>query len=242
MPFTGAIGRRVYDYIFVPVIGPDGEVESIAGTTRDITERKESEERQRILTDELAHRSKNSLTVIQAMVSRTLNGTVSFDEARGTLVRRIQALSRSQSLLVDWGLEGARLSEIVRLEFEAFFERVDASGLEVMLNSRSAQTFALLLHELATNATKYGALSRPQGNVIINWSIEGTGAEARFRFQWQERGGPPVNPPKHRGFGSILIEKVVAQEFGTPMLEFAPEGVRYQIDTPLSAVAGGDNG
>ncbi len=130
------------------------------------------------------------------------------------------------------------MAEIVRLEFEAFSERIKAVGPDVMLNPRAAQTFALLLHELATNAVKHGALSRPEGQIAIRWSIEGAGAEARFKFQWQERDGPPVVPPTHQCFGRILLEKAAAQDFGAlPKISFAAEGLSYEIDGPLSVVA-----
>ena len=137
-------------------------------------------------------------------------------------------------MLIAEGFEGASVAEIVRLEFEAFSDQVKAVGPDVMLNPRVAQTFALLVHELATNATKYGALSRPDGQIAIHWSIEGAGAEARFRFQWQERDGPPVVPPTRQGFGRILLERAAAQEFGAPKVRFAPEGLSYEIDAPLS--------
>jgi two-component sensor histidine kinase len=110
-----------------------------------------------------------------------------------------------------------------------------------MLNSRATQTFALLLHELATNAAKYGALSQPaRGRVDINWSIEGEAEDARFRFQWQERGGPVVVPTR-KGFGSILLEKLASQDFGAPpTISFAPHGLSYSIDASLSIMTAGN--
>ena len=106
-----------------------------------------------------------------------------------------------------------------------------------MLNPRVAQTFALVVHELATNATKHGALSRPDGRIAIHWSVEGTGVEARFKFQWNELDGPPVLPPTREGFGRILLEKAALQEFGGPAkIEFAPEGLSYEINALLSVV------
>jgi two-component sensor histidine kinase len=109
------------------------------------------------------------------------------------------------------------VAEIIRLEFEGFSDRVTAVGPDVMLNSRVAQTFALLLHELAT---KYGALSlQDKGSVDINWSIDGKAEEARFKFKWQERDGPPVVVPTRMGFGSLLLEKLASQDFGAhPLL------------------------
>src|ERR1700684_828018 len=152
---------------------------------------------------------------IQSIVARSLTGTKPLAEERNTLTRRLQALARSQSALMSKGFQGAPVAEIIRLEFEGFSDRIMAVGPDVMLNSGAAQTFALLLHELATNATKYGALSLPdKGQVYIHWSIDGVAAEARFKFQWQERDGPPVVVPTRTGFGSLLLEKIASQAFG----------------------------
>jgi two-component sensor histidine kinase len=98
------------------------------------------------------------------------------------------------------------------------------------------------VHELATNATKYGALSAPNGRVAIDWSVGGIGAGARFKFLWREQGGPPVTPPAHRGFGRMVLEKAAAQDFGvSPKITFAPDGVSYEIDALLSVVAAGSS-
>lgn len=211
-----------------------GEVTGAINCFYDITERKQAEERQRFLMGELAHRGGNQLAVIQVIVSRSLTGARPLTEERETLALRLQALARTQSALTSERF-GASVAEIVRLELEAFSSRVMAIGPDLTLNSRAAQTFALLVHELATNATKHGALAGPKnGQVDIHWSIEGAGKEARFKFQWQERDGPPVIPPTRQGFGSMLLEKVVAQDFDAqPKVRFAPEGVSYEIDAPL---------
>ena len=112
-----------------------------------------------------------------------------------------------------------------------------------MLNSRAAQTFALLLHELATNASKYGALSQAdKGRVDIHWSIEGKAEEARFQFRWQERDGPPVVFPARQGFGSVLLEKLASQDFGAqPKITFAPDGLSYSIDAFLPTMTAGNS-
>src|SRR5471032_441090 len=209
-----------------------GEVTGAINCAYDITERKHVEKHQQFLMSELAHRGGNLLAVIQSIVARSMTGTKPLAEERNTLTRRLQALARSQSALMSKGFQGALVAEIIRLEFEGFSDRVMAVGPDVMLNSRAAQTFALLLHELATNATKYGALSLPgQGQVDIHWSIDGEFAEARFKFQWQERDGPQVVVPNRKGFGSLLLEKLAAQDFGAqPKISFAPGGLSYSID------------
>jgi two-component sensor histidine kinase len=219
-----------------------GEVTGAINCAYDITERKHVEEHQRFLMGELAHRGGNLLAVIQSIVARSLTGAKPLAEERSTLTRRLQALARSQSALMSKGFQGAPVAEIIRLEFEGFSDRVMAKGPDVMLNSRAAQTFALLLHELATNAAKYGALSPPdRGHVDIHWSIVGEAEEARFKFNWQERGGPPVVVPTRKGFGSFLLEKLASQDFGAqPAITFAPHGVNYSIDASLPTMTAGN--
>jgi PAS domain S-box-containing protein len=236
-------GSRVTAVVNIrPLRNERGEVIGAINCAYDITERKHIEEHQRFLMGELAHRGGNLLAVIQSIVARTLIGAKPLPEERNTLTRRLQALARSQSALMSKGFQGALVTEIIRLEFEGFSDRVTAVGPNVMLNSRAAQTFALLLHELATNATKYGALLQPdKGQVDIHWSIEGEGEEARFRFQWRERDGPPVVVPTRKGFGSILLEKLAAQDFGTqPEITFAPDGLSYSIDASLPTMTAGN--
>jgi PAS domain S-box-containing protein len=219
-----------------------GEVTGAIHCAYDITERKHVEDHQRFLMGELAHRGGNLLAVIQSIVVRSLTGTKPLAEERSTLTRRLQALARSQSALMSKGFQGALVAEIIRLEFEGFSDRVMAAGPDVMLNSRAAQTFALLLHELATNAAKYGALSQPdKGHVDIRWSIAEEAEEARFKFQWQERDGPPVVVPTRKGFGSVLLERLPSQDFGAqPGITFAPDGLSYSIDASLSTLTAGN--
>jgi PAS domain S-box-containing protein len=238
-PLKGADGVfRPFLTRIVPLRDKEGRIAQWFGTNTDITKQRKAEDRQRLLTNELAHRGKNLLAVIQSIASRSLSGTRTLAEAREALMQRLYALARSHSLLLAEAFEGAPLAEIVRLEFEAFSDRVRASGPEVMLNPEATQTFALLVHELATNATKHGALSLPGGHVDIHWSIQGAGAEATCKFQWQERDGPPVVLPTDRGFGRTLLEQAVAKEFGAqPKIGFAPEGFSYEIDAPLSVIA-----
>jgi PAS domain S-box-containing protein len=222
-----------------PLKNERGEITGAINCFYDITERKGVEQRQHFLMNELAHRSKNLLALIGSIASRSLSGTRSLTEAREVLAHRIQALARSQSALLAGGFEGAPIAEVIRLEFEGFSDQVKAVGPDVLLNPRVAQTFALVVHELATNATKYGALSVPNGQVAIHWSVEGAGTETRFKFQWQERNGPPVVPPTRQGFGHMVIAKAAAQDFGLPKISFASDGLSYEIDAPLSVVITG---
>jgi len=220
---------------------PMRDGDDIAGLVvvfRDISERKRIEERERTLALEMAHRNKNLLAIIQTIVSRSLAEKRTPDEARSAIMQRLQAIAKSQTAIESSGFVGASLEEIARLEFEAFSGRIEAKGPEVLLNPRAAQTFSMVLHELATNAMKYGALSSPAGRVSVAWSVEPNAADAQFQFRWLERGGPPVSPPTHKGFGSILIEKLMTQDFrARARVDFARDGLRYEIDVPLSALA-----
>ena len=236
-------GSRVTSVVNIrPLKNERGEVTGAINCAYDITARKHVEEHQRFLMGELAHRGGNLLAVIQSIVARNLAGTKPLAEERNTLLRRLQALARSQSALMNKGFQGALVAEIIRLEFEGFSDRVVAAGPDVMLNSRAAQTFALLLHELATNATKHGALSlQDKGRVDVHWSIDGKAEEARFKFQWQERDGPPVVVPARKGFGSMLLEKLASQDFGAqPKITFAPHGLSYSIDASLPTMTAGN--
>lgn len=237
-PLTGQEDEFIRkDGSFFPVVNSaapvreGAEIMGLVVVFRDISERRAAQERERALANEIAHRNKNMLAIIQTIVSRSLAEKRTPTEARGAIIQRLQAIAKSQSALESGGFVGASLHEIARLEFEVFSGRIDATGPEVLLNPQAAQTFAMLLHELGTNAMKYGALPSPSGRVSVEWSVEGTDADAQFRFCWIERGGPPVAPRTGLGFGSVLIEKIVAQDFGArPRIEFARAGLHYEIN------------
>jgi hypothetical protein len=139
--------------------------------------------------------------------------------------------------LTDKTSEGALLSELVLRELASFAGRVRCDGPTVMLEAKVAQTFALIVHELATNAAKYGALSVPDGRAVVNWSTPEIDGERRFLFEWREEGGPPAKPPTRRSFGSTLINQVAGAELNcSPRLEYLETGFRYSLDASLSAV------
>jgi PAS domain S-box-containing protein len=217
----------------VPVAGSDPPL--FAGFLRDITERKRAEDRQVFLMNELAHRSRNVLAVVKSIAAHTFSGAQALAESRDLFRSRIEALARAQTALTPDGGSGD-IDEIIRSEFEAFSDRVEASGPAILLGARAAQTFSLLVHELATNAAKHGALSDASGRVEIRWEVAGVGDGARFRFFWGELDGPLVVAPSRTGFGSIVLEKIVAQDFrAKPEIEYAPAGLRYFLDAPLTA-------
>lgn len=216
----------------VPVADSDPPL--FAGFLRDITERKRAEERQLFLMRELAHRSRNLLAVVRSISAHTFSDARSVADSRDVFKRRLEALSRAQTLTPEG--EGGDLFDIVRGEFEAFSDRVALTGPALALNARAAQTFSLLVHELATNAVKYGALSEASGRVEVSWDIDGEGADARLRFRWRELAGPALSAPDRTGFGSIVLERIVRETFKAEIaIEYAPEGLRYDLDAPLAA-------
>jgi len=204
----------------------------------DITERKRAEERQRLLTNELNHRVKNTLATVQAIVSQTLRSKSSNGDVRLAVEQRLKALARAHDVLTREHWEGANLYDIVTEAIEPFSahdeHRFHCSGPDVRLRPGMALAIAMALQELATNAMKYGALSKAEGDVTLTWSIVESSGVSCLRLQWEERGGPPVNPPSERGFGTRLIERSLAHDLdGNAEIAFAPAGVVCRIEAPL---------
>lgn len=218
------------------VMDPTGHPIRFIGVLADITDRKRSEEHLRMLLDELNHRVKNSLSTIQSMVRQTLLDGADIREARDRLESRLLTLAGAHDLLTRQGWSATGLEEIVRLSLAPFSaggtfeERFRLSGPVTPVQSRTALSLTMALHELATNAAKYGALSAPGGKVTLTWAREGT----TLTIDWTERSGPPVKPPERRGFGTRLLERGLARDLnGTVALDFAPEGVHCRITMPV---------
>jgi two-component sensor histidine kinase len=154
-------------------------------------------------------------------------------EAREPLIRRLFSLARSHDLIVASRWEGAPLAKIVEAELGAHAERVQAEGPDIVLSPRATQAITMILHELATNAAKYGALSVPQGQVRVTWVV-GSEPHARLKLLWQERGRPTVVPPTTSGFGTALLEGALPEV--TTRLSYDPNGLAYVLDVPVEAV------
>lgn len=232
------LGMRIYDYIFTPVIGPDGEVEAIAGSTRDITEREQHEQHMRLLINELNHRVKNTLAVVQSMTHQTLRDSQTPAAAQEKIESRLLALSEAHDILTRKNWQGADVKEIVRAATApcdvGSRERFEAQGPAVELDPRRAVALAMALHELCTNAVKYGALSVPTGRVHIQWQLEGQEDAARLTLDWHEIGGPEVRAPERKGFGTRMIEQGLRHDLGgESRLVFDPGGVTCHIVMPL---------
>ena len=205
----------------------DGKQFVIASVV-DLSERRKAAEQQRILIAELQHRTQNLLAIISTIVRKSLSEKRPIPEARDLLLGRLQCLARAHSMLSDAMWRGAALSEIVRRELAPFSDNAEINGCDVVVGSSVAQNFALIVHELATNAAKHGALSVPGGRVAVEGKIERSDQEAVFSFRWREIGGPVTTTPMRKGFGtSILLE--VAKALGEPTLEYKPNGLAYGL-------------
>ncbi|RWC64248.1 HWE histidine kinase domain-containing protein [Mesorhizobium sp.] len=183
---------------------------------------------------ELQHRTKNLFAVFQAIASRSLEDGKTPAEIRTLLNGRVRALSDAYDALANSGSDGAPLSEVIKRQLAGFSSRVAISGCDIIVGPSSAQQFALMVHELATNATKYGALSNAQGLV----SIEGKSDRLAgvFSFRWHETGGPPVAKPTRKGFGSVIIQDAAKSLARSVSVEFDPLGLKYELHIDLSAL------
>jgi two-component sensor histidine kinase len=213
------------------------ELEQSAERLRaEVSERRQAEERLVILVQELTHRVKNLLSVFQSITSRTLIGGRSLEEAHEVLMGRLQSLGHAHELLTEASWQGAELRDVVRAEIAGFSERVRVAGPPVALGPSGVQTFALIVHELCTNAAKYGALSNATGEVVAEWTLGGSGADAYMELSWQERGGPRVEPASYRGFGLSLIGAMATSPSAEPVIAFEPSGFFCRFRVPLNTI------
>jgi PAS domain S-box-containing protein len=204
----------------------------------DINDRKRAEAERELLARELSHRVKNTLAVVQSLAMQTNGRIASVDEFRETFVGRLQALARAHSLLLDANWRSADLRTLVEQTLAAYRvdhpEVVDVVGEPVALTPQQGLGLSLMLHELGTNAVKYGALSQHEGRVRVSWQIE-EASDRRVRLQWAERDGPAVMPPTKKGFGLRLLERAVSYELeGAVELNFAPDGLVCELIFPLA--------
>lgn len=236
---TAAGNPRYWDVQVTPIIASDGKPEAILSVSRDITQMHAGEERYRLLAGELNHRIKNLLAMVSGIVNQSLRGAEEpLDIIKRRLSDRLQALAAAQDVLMMASRHGAELKQLVEVVLSPHRsgERIDADGPSVTLSSKCALAMALALHELGTNAVKYGALSADGGHVDVSWSNQ----DGEFHFRWQESGGPHVTAPQRRGFGSQMIEKVLGNYLGgTAKLDFAPDGIVLSLDAPIAALAEG---
>lgn len=220
----------------------NGRAVRLAGVSLDITDRKQAEEHQRLLLDELNHRVKNTLASVQSIAMQTLRHAETPAAFNETFIERIHALARAHELLTEASWEGASLTEVIERTLRVHLadcdhRQVAVAGPQVRLGPNAAVTLNMVFHELAANATKYGALSTPGGRVDVAW--EAAPDRDAIIMHWRESDGPPVAEPRRRGFGSRLIERGLTREMGgEARMDFLPAGLRCHIRLPISAKLG----
>ena len=236
-------GQRLDVSIAVsPLTNADGVLVGTSIITRDISERRQAQEQQNLLLAELSHRVKNTLATVLSIANQTLSRAESLDEFSRSFRGRIQALAAAHSLLtaVNWDVAALRVLVEQALQPYASSDcsNVRISGDEVLLRPSAALTFSLVLHELATNAAKYGALHKPGGLVAVDCGVRSNGGR-ELHLHWAESGGPPVRSPVRRGFGLELIERSVAHQLdGQAVLDYRVEGLVCEITVPLTDSVG----
>lgn len=228
-------GSRLLLFRAIPLRSASGDIQGVVCAAADVTERHRYEDHLKLLLNELNHRVKNMLAMVQSIAALTLKEVD--PEARRDFEQRLLTLSAVHSLLTDSNWEGAQIQALVRGSLRAHFdrgrERVSFAGEDFQLRPKSAVALSIALHELGTNAMKYGALSAANGTVAVSW----TTMEGRFRLRWEERGGPPVEQPRRTGFGTRMIEGGLAAELqGQVRIEYRPQGVLCTVDAPLEAI------
>jgi two-component system, chemotaxis family, CheB/CheR fusion protein len=205
----------------------------------DITERKQSEEQRELLLAELSHRVKNLLAVLQALASQTSRNSASIEEFRTVFEGRLRALARAHGLLFEGQWQGADLQTLIEQTLDAHRvdrpEAIEVAGPPVTLAPKQGLALGLALHELGTNAAKYGALSTGAGRIRISWELDNREGQRWVRLDWQELGGPQVRPPTKHGFGTTLIKRTFEYELGgSAELLFKATGLRCRASFPLS--------
>lgn len=238
--FTGyantAKGRtRYWDVKISPILAEDGSVENILSISRDITTTKEFEDQQALLRQELSHRIKNILSLVQAAANQTLKPGDDIVTAKSALLARLQSLGRAHEILLETDHHLATLQAIIEAALEGQGpDRFTIKGPPVRLSPKCGLALALAFHELVTNAIKYGALSNERGHVDVSWSI---GADI-LEFDWTETGGPLVIAPERTGFGTKMIKRALSGYVdGDVELRFEEQGLHFHMSASLAALS-----
>lgn len=220
-----------------------GQVSGALGMFSDISEKQRLEERQSLLMRELQHRVKNTLSTVQSLMNSTARNATTVQKFKDSLTHRIMSLAKTHTLLFDNEMAGVQLRDILRSELEPYDDqtgtRVILTGPDLDVPPHLTLAVGMAVHELTTNAAKYGALSSPRGRVHVIWSLPAAdGEESKIRFEWLEQGGPPVSVPDRKGFGTTLLERVLSRQLGGDVeMVFAPKGLRVRVETALAGAA-----
>tara|TARA_B100001179_G_scaffold232127_1_gene223981 strand:- start:815 stop:2293 length:1479 start_codon:yes stop_codon:yes gene_type:complete len=239
--------RRVLNFIFQPIFDEDRVVSGIIIQGSDVTEEVEYEQRQVLLINELSHRVKNTLAVVQSLAQQTFRNVPNSAPAMETYKARLHALAAAHGLLTESSWSPASVRDIVVLTTSAAFGeiegRVTLDGPDYLLNPEVALALTMIVHELTTNAIKYGALSNDAGQVQVGWSVAPDGECETLAFHWQERGGPEVQQPERDGFGTRLIRSGITSKRGTKVdIRYEPAGLECRLEVVLECGARRDGG
>jgi PAS domain S-box-containing protein len=226
----------------LPIRGADGRIIRWFGTNTDITERLKADEQRVLLINELNHRVKNTLATVQSLAMQTMRNTERSADARELFESRLTALSRAHDVLTVESWEGAELRQVAIRALEPFSlkdGRVAVDGPDVWLTPKQALAISMALHELATNATKYGALSDDAGTIRVSWVVAPLDGTGELKLTWTEQGGPPVLPPTRKGFGTRLIQRNLAHDLGgVASIDYRAQGVVAVIRSSVENLAG----
>jgi PAS domain S-box-containing protein len=227
--------ERFLDFSYDPIRDQEGNVTGVFVQGMDRTEAVKVQRRQRLLLDELNHRVKNTLATVQSIAFQTMHSAPDLESARANLEARLMALSKAHNLLSAQEWAHTELSTLLRQELRVHGEeRVEIRGPWLLLDPKSSIALALVTHELSTNAAKYGSLSHPHGTVSVSWQITRLPAPV-LDLVWAERGARPIEPPQREGFGSRMIDRVVAGELGGAYEpDYASDGFSCRITVPLN--------
>jgi two-component sensor histidine kinase len=231
--------NRFLDFAYQPVRDEAGQITGIFVQGSDVTDRELFIDRQQTLLNELNHRVKNNLATVQSIAAQTARRSPDVPSFTTTFEGRLVALARTHDVLTQNAWTGADLAVLLEQELGAFGDRVQRSGLPARLTATQALALGLIVHELATNAAKYGALSTPTGRIEVSWQVDP--AVGTFSLQWVEMDGPSVQPPTVKGFGSRLIAKLAGGDLaGEAHPQYLPDGFRLDLTAPLLAPQDGE--
>jgi PAS domain S-box-containing protein len=231
----GGMREVIWTCSQIPLRNGAGEVEYILQNARDITAKHEREQENHLLMRELDHRVKNSLATVQAITRMSLVEGKTVPAAKDELLGRLRAMSDVQSLLVERNWRGSTVEAVLAnallpFGYEPGSARIMLTGPKVHVTAKQVQALSMAVHELATNAAKYGALSDDHGTVHVGWTLDQAN-RFHFRLVWQEAGGPEVKPPEREGFGTKMLTRILAQEInGEISLEYDPNGLVCKME------------